>query len=115
MKRILIVLSFISFIALTVRAEPPTPAYWKMAPTPPMGWNSYDSFGDSVTEEEILANARYQKEHLLSHGWNYVVVDYRWYDPGAHDNNPNGASRCKACGGQVRSPLACPQPISLGG
>lgn len=57
-----------------------------------MGWNSYDSFGDSVTEAEILANARYQKDHLLIHGWNYVVVDYRWYDPGAHDNNPNGRS-----------------------
>jgi hypothetical protein len=55
-----------------------------------MGWNSYDSFGDSVTETEILANARYQREHLLAHGWNYLVVDYRWYDPGAHDNNPNG-------------------------
>jgi len=95
MKRMLLVLSFIGFIALTVRAEPPTPAYWKMATTPPMGWNSYDSFGDSVTEEEILANARYQKDHLLSHGWTYVVVDYRWYDPGAHDNNPNGRAGAK--------------------
>ena len=95
MKRILIALSFISFIALTVRAETPPPTYWKMAPTPPMGWNSYDSFGDSVTEEEILANASYQKEHLLAHGWKYVVVDYRWYDPGAHDNNPNGRAGAK--------------------
>ncbi len=66
------------------------PGYWKWAPTPPMGWNSYDAFGDSVTEEEIMANATYIQEKLLSHGWNYVVVDYRWYDPGAHDNNPNG-------------------------
>ena len=45
-----------------------------------MGWNSYDAFGDSVTEKETLANAQYMKDHLLSHGWNYVVVDYRWYD-----------------------------------
>ena len=50
------------------------------AMTPPMGWNSYDAFGDSVTEAETLANARYMKEHLLAHGWNYVVVDFRWYD-----------------------------------
>jgi hypothetical protein len=49
--------------------------------TPPMGWNSYDAFGDSVTEAEVLANARYMKDHLASHGWKYVVVDFRWYDP----------------------------------
>ena len=51
--------------------------------TPPMGWNSYDAFGDSVTEAEIMANANYLQEHLLPHGWNYVVVDFRWYDPQA--------------------------------
>jgi alpha-galactosidase len=65
------------------------PAYWQWAPTPPMGWNSYDAFGDSVTEAEVMANADYIKDHMLSHGWRYVVVDYRWYDPGAHDNKAN--------------------------
>src|SRR5205823_3178105 len=33
------------------------------------------------TEAEVLANASYMKEHLLAHGWNYVVIDFRWYDP----------------------------------
>jgi hypothetical protein len=61
--------------------SPGTPAFWKYALTPPMGWNSYDAFGDSVTESEVLENARYIQEHLLSHGWKYVVVDFRWYDP----------------------------------
>jgi len=45
-----------------------------------MGWNSYDAFGDSVTEQETLASAQYMKDHLLAHGWSYVVVDFRWYD-----------------------------------
>ena len=63
------------------------PAYWTWAPAPPMGWNSYDNFGDSVTEAEFRTNATYLKEHLLPHGWQYVVVDYRWYDPGAHSSN----------------------------
>jgi hypothetical protein len=45
-----------------------------------MGWNSYDAWGTSVTEDEFLANARYMRDHLLSHGWQYVVVDARWYD-----------------------------------
>ncbi len=59
------------------------PRFWTWASTPPMGWNSYDSFGDSVTQAEILANARYMQEKLLAHGWRYVVVDFRWYDPQA--------------------------------
>ncbi len=53
----------------------------KLAATPPMGWNSYDAFGDSVTEDETLANAAWMKEHLLAIGWDTVVVDFRWYDP----------------------------------
>ena len=52
-----------------------------LAQTPPMGWNSYDTFGDSVTEEETLANATWMKDHLLQFGWDTIVVDFRWYDP----------------------------------
>jgi hypothetical protein len=54
--------------------------FHQWAQKPPMGWNSYDAFGDSVTEAEVMANASYMEEHLLSHGWNYVVIDFRWYD-----------------------------------
>jgi alpha-galactosidase len=57
------------------------PGFWHWAAVPPLGWNSYDSFGDTVTEGEVIANARYMKERLLPHGWNYVVIDFRWYDP----------------------------------
>jgi hypothetical protein len=48
-----------------------------------MGWNSYDSFNDSVIESEVLANASYLTTHLAPFGWEYVVIDYRWYDPKA--------------------------------
>src|SRR5262245_55365721 len=51
-----------------------------LALTPPMGWNSYDAFGDSVNEDEVLANAVWLKEHLQPLGWDTVVVDFRWYD-----------------------------------
>ena len=60
-----------------------------LALTPPMGWNSYDAFGDNVVESEVLANARYVSEKLQPVGWDTVVVDYCWSDPGAHDNNRN--------------------------
>jgi hypothetical protein len=61
--------------------------HWALSPTPPLGWNSYDAFGDSVTEQEFLINAEFVKEKLLAYGWNYVVVDYRWYDPTAHSSD----------------------------
>jgi alpha-galactosidase len=28
----------------------------------------------------VLANATYLKDKLLAHGWNYIVIDFRWYD-----------------------------------
>jgi alpha-galactosidase len=52
-----------------------------LAPTPPMGWNSYDSFGSSVTEAEVMLAAQAQLAQLQPFGWNYVVVDYLWFDP----------------------------------
>ena len=50
-----------------------------IAETPPMGWNSYDCFGYSITEAEVKANADYIAEHLKHLGYEYVVVDFLWY------------------------------------
>jgi len=52
----------------------------RLALTPPLGWNSYDAFGDSVTEAETRANADWLKAHLQPVGWDTVVIDFRWYD-----------------------------------
>ena len=46
-----------------------------VAATPPMGWNSWDCYGTTVTEDEVLANARVMAERLLPVGWDTVVVD----------------------------------------
>lgn len=54
-----------------------------LALTPPMGWNSWDCYGTTVTEAEVLANARFMAEHLREHGWDTVVVDIDWSDPAA--------------------------------
>lgn len=51
---------------------------------PPMGWNSWDVYGASVTEEEIRKNAEYMAKNLKQYGWEYVVVDIQWYEPKAH-------------------------------
>lgn len=48
-----------------------------------MGWNSWDCFGTTVTEDEVLANAEFMAAHLVPHGWDTVVVDIQWYEPAA--------------------------------
>ncbi|KAK8526385.1 hypothetical protein V6N12_020857 [Hibiscus sabdariffa] len=57
------------------------------ASTPPRGWNSYDSFCWTISEEEFLQNAEILSNRLKPHGYEYVVVDYLWYRskvPGAY-------------------------------
>jgi hypothetical protein len=53
------------------------------APTPPMGWNSWDSFATTITERQAKAEADYMASHLKAHGWKYLVVDIQWYEPAA--------------------------------
>ncbi|HKW64461.1 MAG TPA: glycoside hydrolase family 27 protein [Candidatus Acidoferrum sp.] len=51
----------------------------ELAATPPMGWNSWDAYAETVSEADIRANAKWMAEHLRSFGWEYVVVDSGWY------------------------------------
>jgi len=67
--------------------------FHKWAASPPMGWNSWDCFGPTVTEAEVKANADYMAKHLKAYGWEYVVVDIRWYisNDKAHGYNETNA------------------------
>ena len=62
-----------------------------VAATPPMGWNSWDCYGTTVTEAQVKANARYMAKYLKQHGWQYIVVDIQWSEPNpkAHGYRPN--------------------------
>ena len=53
------------------------------APTPPMGFNTWDCYGAAVNEAQLLANAAYMRDHLKEYGWRYVVCDIQWYEPTA--------------------------------
>ena len=55
------------------------PQAWR----PPMGWNSWDSYGTTITEDEVLANARFMADHLRFVGWDIIVIDAAWFDPNA--------------------------------
>lgn len=58
----------------------------RFAQTPPLGWNSWDCYGASVTEEEVRGNAEYMAKYLKEDGWQYIVVDIQWYEPGANSS-----------------------------
>lgn len=57
------------------------PKHWKYAPTPPMGWNSWDCFAVTVTEAQAKAQTDVMAERLAPYGWEYIVLDHQWYDP----------------------------------
>ncbi len=63
--------------------------YHSWADTPPMGWNSWDCYGCSVTEQEVKDNADYMAKNLKECGWEYVVVDIQWYEPKSDKNSRN--------------------------
>ncbi|MDW8381411.1 MAG: NPCBM/NEW2 domain-containing protein [Verrucomicrobiota bacterium] len=63
--------------------SPASPNFWSWAERPPMGWNSWDSFGTTVTEEQTRAQAEVMARHLQPYGWEYIVVDIQWYEPHA--------------------------------
>ncbi|HTT64635.1 MAG TPA: glycoside hydrolase family 27 protein [Bryobacteraceae bacterium] len=71
-----------TLVALLIAFVPPASAEG-VAVTPPMGWNSWDCYGTTVTEAEVKANAGYMARHLKQHGWQYVVVDIQWSEPNA--------------------------------
>ena len=54
-----------------------------IAMTPPMGWNSFICFGWSINEKEMKANIDYMAKKLRPFGWEYAVLDFCWYYPGA--------------------------------
>jgi hypothetical protein len=73
----------VAVAALSIHANAQQPAFLKWAPVPPMGWNSWDSFATTITEDQAKAETDYMAANLLSHGWQYMVVDIQWYEPHA--------------------------------
>ena len=80
MKRITVVLLSILMALGGISAQEDMATFRTWAVTPPMGWNSWDCYYSSVTEKEVMQNAQYLVDNdLVKYGWEYVVVDIRWY------------------------------------
>lgn len=50
-----------------------------MAPTPPMGWNSWDSYGLRINEQQFRENVEALATKLKRFGYTYAVIDEGWY------------------------------------
>lgn len=54
----------------------------RIALTPPMGWSSWNCWGDAVSQELVLSSARAMAEKgLRDHGWTYINIDDGWQAP----------------------------------
>jgi alpha-galactosidase len=49
-----------------------------LAPTPPMGWNSWDAYGLTIDEAGFRSNVKVLAG-LKQYGWQYAVIDEGWY------------------------------------
>ncbi len=75
-----LVISFLVFLSTNCATDTDKNIdFREWAKTPPMGWNSWDCYGPTVREDEIKANADYMADYLKDYGWEYIVVDIRWF------------------------------------
>jgi alpha-galactosidase len=110
------VLLLVAF-AVGTRSGAAAPGNATLAPTPPMGWNSWDSFGPAVRESEVKANADAMAAELARFGWQYIVVDIEWYQPNsrAHGYIPRGQVTMDDYGRFVPSPNRFPSAANGAG
>ncbi|SEF77658.1 Alpha galactosidase A [Bryocella elongata] len=61
-----------------------------LAPRPPMGWNSWDAYGLTITEAQFRENVNVLAAKLKPFGWQYAVIDEGWFLKNPHDLKPPG-------------------------
>ena len=81
MKRQLLLLLVCCMIGIPKLMAQTNKNYHNWAPTPPLGWNSWDCFGTTVTEQQIKEQADAMAKNLLPSGYKYLTVDIQWYEP----------------------------------
>ena len=51
----------------------------KIALTPPMGWNSWNCWGNSVSQEKVMSSAQAMLDKgLVDYGWSFINIDDGW-------------------------------------
>ena len=76
MKRLALSVLTASLLFAAARVQAGDP---RLAPTPPMGWNSWDSYARTITEARLRTIAEKMAKELKPFGWRYLVIDEGWY------------------------------------
>lgn len=90
----------------------------KSTPYPIRGWNSYDSYGVYINEQQALANIDAFIEKLAPHGYEYFVLDACWYMDGTfldsfhlHKENKERTQHIDEWGRFIESPELFPHGL----
>ena len=67
----------------TARSRARAASAAELAPSPPMGWNSWNSFATAISERQALETAEIMREKLAPAGYNIFTIDHQWYEPSA--------------------------------
>lgn len=100
-------------IVFKKKAKPPEFHRW--APKPPLGWNSWDCYGTTITEAQYRANVEVMSAKLKPFGWQYATVDIQWYEPNAVGFDYNPAAILTMDGNGRLMPALNRFPSSAGG
>lgn len=77
MKKITFTALFCAFVLGGCKSVPTEEAF--TVTTPPMGWNSFDSYGTYLYEDAAMKNLEAFAEKLAPHGYEYFVIDAGWF------------------------------------
>ena len=88
MKRIFIFIFFISILLQQGNAQVNGQDGKLLAPTPPMGWMSWNFFADKINEKDLMEMADAMlSSGMAKAGYNYIFIDDGWQ--GGRDNKNN--------------------------
>jgi alpha-galactosidase len=73
-KLITIHAALFALVGTIANAEP-----GPIAPKPPLGWNSFDSYGVYLHEKAAMENLEAMAKHLEPYGYEYFVIDNGWF------------------------------------
>lgn len=80
----------------------------KIALTPPMGWNGYNRYGDSINQVTMLAGVDAMvSSGLINHGWSYINIDDGWSVKN-EGNNPLTKGEPRDANGMVNANIKFP-------
>jgi alpha-galactosidase len=86
-RDLLMILTF-AFVGGMLLAQESTISPSSLAPTPPMGWNSWNKFACNVSEELIRETADAMvRSGMKAAGYQYIVIDDCWQVSRDKDGN----------------------------